>query len=151
MNLSPHFTLEELTHSQQAVRARSIDNTPNKSVLMNLTKIADLLEGVRQLLGERPIHISSGYRCTKLNTLIGGAKNSQHTLGLAVDFICPGYGTPKEICQSLLASGLKFDQMIYEGAWVHLSLAADDMLTRNQVLTAVFEPGRKTRYQAGLV
>jgi len=149
MNLSPHFTLEELTHSQQAVRGR-IDNTPSKSVLMNLNKIATLLEAVRQLLGEYPIQISSGFRCTKLNTLIGGAKNSQHTLGLAVDFLCPGYGTPKEICQSLLDSGLKFDQMICEGTWVHLSLADDDMPTRNQVLTAVFEPGRKTQYRQGL-
>ena len=117
---------------------------------MNLNKIATLLEAVRQLLGEYPIQISSGFRCTKLNTLIGGAKNSQHALGLAVDFICPGYGTPKEICQTLLDSGLKFDQMICEGTWVHLSLADDDMPTRNQVLTAVFEPGRKTQYRQGL-
>ncbi len=149
MNLTTHFTLEELTHSQQAVRGR-IDNTPNKAVLMNLHKIADLLEAVRQLLGEYPIQISSGYRCPKLNTLIGGAKNSQHTLGLAVDFICPDRGTPREICETLLASGLKFDQMICEGTWVHISLAAEGMPTRNQVLTAIFEPGRRTQYKEGL-
>lgn len=149
MNLSPHFTLEELTHSQQAVRAR-IDNTPNSTAMFGLTKITNLLEDVRQLLGQ-PIQISSGFRCTKLNTLIGGAKDSQHVLGLAVDFICPGYGTPKEICQTLLASGLKFDQMICEGTWVHLSLAIPGLPLRNQVLTAVFEPGRKTRYLEGLV
>lgn len=150
MNLSPHFTLEELTHSQQAVRAR-IDNTPNTAQLAGLNLIAGLLEEVRQLLGEHPIQISSGFRCTKLNTLIGGAKNSQHTLGLAVDFICPSYGTPKDICQAMLASGLKFDQMICEGTWVHLSLDDEGRPLRNQVLTAVFEPGRKTRYLDGLV
>lgn len=150
MNLSPHFTLEELTHSQLAVRAR-INNTPDKNALLNLTEMASLLESVRKLLGEYPINISSGYRCNKLNTLIGGSRSSQHLQGLAVDFICPGYGTPKEICQSLLDSGLKFDQMIYEGTWVHLSLAALGMQPRLQVLTAVFEPGRKTRYQEGLV
>lgn len=149
MNLTPHFTLEELTHSQQAVRAR-IDNTAVGIALFNLHKIAKLLEDVRELLGN-PIQISSGFRCTKLNTLIGGSKTSQHTLGLAVDFICPARGTPKEICQTLLDSGLKFDQMIQEGTWVHLSLAADDMPTRNQVLTAVFEPGRRTQYLEGLV
>lgn len=149
MNLSPHFTLEEMTHSQQAVRAR-IDNTPDRNALLNLTEIAGLLESVRELLGEHPINISSGYRCNKLNTLIGGSRSSQHTMGLAVDFICPGYGTPKEICQSLLASGLKFDQMICEGTWVHLSLAALGMQPRLQVLTAVFEPGRKTQYLKGL-
>lgn len=150
MNLTPHFTLEELTHSQQAVRAR-IDNTPSKSVTLNLTKVAELMEEVRQLLGQHPINISSGYRCNKLNTLIGGAKNSAHTIGLAVDFICPGYGTPKEICQTLLASGLQFDQMICEGTWVHLAVAAPASSARNQVLTAVFEPGRKTQYREGLV
>lgn len=150
MNLSPHFTLEELTHSQQAVRAK-IDNTPDSTVLFGLTQIANLLEEVRQLLGEHPINISSGYRCTKLNTLIGGARTSQHVLGLAVDFICPSYGTPKEICQTLLASGLKFDQMICEGTWVHLSLSAVGAALRNDVMTAVFEPGRKTRYLEGLV
>jgi hypothetical protein len=149
MNLSPHFTLEELTHSQQAVRAR-IDNTPNTPQRACLELIANLLEDVRQLLGH-PIQISSGFRCNKLNSLIGGAKNSQHVLGLAVDFICPGYGTPKEICQTLLASGLKFDQMICEGTWVHLSLEVRGQPMRNQVLTAVFEPGRKTRYLEGLV
>ncbi|MEI7456588.1 MAG: D-Ala-D-Ala carboxypeptidase family metallohydrolase [Nitrosomonadales bacterium] len=148
MNLSPHFTLEELTHSQQAVRAK-IDNTPDSTVLFGLTQIANMLEEVRQLLAH-PIQISSGFRCTKLNTLIGGKKNSQHVLGLAVDFICPGYGTPKEICQTLLASGLKFDQLICEGTWVHLSLAIPGLPLRNQVLTAVFESGRKTRYLAGL-
>lgn len=149
MNLSPHFTLEELTHSQQAVRAK-IDNTPDSTVMFGLTQIANLLEEVRQLLGEHPIQISSGYRCTKLNTLIGGAKDSQHRLGLAVDFICPGRGTPKEICQVLQASGLKFDQMICEGTWVHLSLAIPGLPLRNQILTAIFQPGRKTRYLEGL-
>jgi len=149
MNISPNFTLDELTHSQQAIRS-NIDNTPNKSVLINLSIIASLLESVRKLLGEHPILISSGYRCAKLNTMIGGSKNSQHVMGLAVDFICPKYGTPKEICQLLLSSGLQFDQMICEGTWVHLSLADDDMPTRNQVLTAVFEPGRKTQYRQGL-
>lgn len=149
MNLTPHFTLEELTHSQQAVRAR-IDNTPDRNALLNLTEMASLLESVRKLLGEYPINISSGYRCNKLNTLIGGSKSSQHLQGLAVDFICPGYGTPKEICQSLLDSGLKFDQMIYEGTWVHLSLAEPARPLRGEVLTAIFEPGRKTQYKEGL-
>jgi hypothetical protein len=148
--ISPHFTLEELTHSQQAVRAK-IDNTPDAAVLVGLTQIANLLEEVRRILGEYPIHISSGYRCPKLNTLIGGARDSQHRLGLAVDFTCPEHGSPKEICQTLLAAGLKFDQLIYEGTWVHLSLAATGSALRNEVLTAVFEVGCKTRYLKGLV
>lgn len=150
MNLTPHFTLEELTQSHLAVRAR-IDNTPDRSAVFNLSRVAELLEEVRLLLGEHSIQISSGYRCTKLNTLIGGSKTSQHMQGLAVDFICPGYGTPREICQVIRDYGLQFDQLIFEGTWVHLSLADVGEPLRNEVLTAVFEPGRKTQYKEGLV
>lgn len=150
MNLTPHFTLEELTHSQQAVRAR-IDNTPDKAVLFNLKQIASLLEDVRYMLGYKSILVSSGYRCTKLNTLIGGAKNSQHMLGLAVDFTCPTFGTPRQICQQLLDMGLQFDQLICEGTWVHVSIPSRSEVARRECLTAVFEPGRRTQYREGLV
>lgn len=150
MNLSEHFTLDELTQSQHAVRA-CIDNTPtDQVVLSNLTLTARLLEEVRQLLGAHPILVSSGYRCPKLNTLIGSVNTSQHTLGLAVDFTCPSFGTPKQICQHLIDVGLQFDQLICEGTWVHLSHASPGMPLRHEVLTAVFEPGMKTRYTRGL-
>jgi hypothetical protein len=149
MNLTEHFTLEELTQSQNAVRA-CIDNTPDEAALDNLKVTAQHLEAVRELLGDLPILISSGYRCQKLNTLIGSVRTSQHTQGLAVDFTCPAFGTPKQICQRLLDKDLQFDQMICEGTWVHLSHALHGEPLRNEVLTAVFKPGQKTSYQRGL-
>ena len=151
MQLSPHFTLEELTHSQQAVRA-SIDNTPTDQVVIeNLRTTADMLEAVREVLGGHPILVSSGYRCPKLNTLIGSSGTSQHPKGLAVDFTCPAFGTPKQICQHLIDEGFNFDQLICEGTWVHISHADAGHPFRREVLTAVFKPGEKTRYLPGLV
>ena len=149
MNLSPNFTLEEFTHSQHAVRA-GIPNTASPEIRTNLSRLAWLLEDVRVRLGDKPIVISSGYRCAKLNTLIGSVSTSQHVKGLAVDFTCPAYGSPRHICLDLIASGLRFDQLICEGSWVHISLAEPFAPLRNEVLTAVFATGRKTQYVRGL-
>lgn len=119
MNLSPHFTLEELTATQH----RGIDNTPPSDVLENLKTTANQLEAVRALLG-CPLIISSGYRCAELNRAVGGQPNSQHLTGQAVDFIAPQFGTPAEVTAKLAASGLKFDQLIKEfDRWTHISFA----------------------------
>ena len=122
MNLSTHFTLDEMTLSQTADR-RSIDNTPPPSIVEALKKTALGLEGVRTLLGA-PIVISSGYRSPLLNQVVGGTKNSQHTTGQAVDFIAPGYGSPAEIVRTIVKAGLAFDQCILEfDRWVHISFS----------------------------
>lgn len=144
MNLSTHFTLAELTASQMAVR-RGIDNKPPGDIIKNLEHLALGLEGVRTLLG-CPLIINSGYRSPALNTAVGGARDSQHKLGLAADFIAPGFGTPVQVARAIAASGLKFDQLICEGTWVHVSFTADP---RRQVLTATFKEGR-VFYSPGL-
>lgn len=144
MNLSTHFTLAELTSSQTAVR-RGIDNTPPEDVVKNLEHLALGLEGVRMLLG-CPIIINSGYRSPELNRVVGGARDSQHKLGLAADFIAPGFGSPVQVARAIAASGIKFDQLICEGTWVHISFTATP---RRQVLTAKFKDGG-VRYSPGL-
>lgn len=122
MNLSKHFTLAEMTTSQEAAR-RGLDNTPGLEAVDNLRWLASLLEEVRDLLGH-PIVISSGYRSPKVNSSIGGAKNSQHVQGLAADFICPGYGDPYEVARAISESAIKYDQLILEyGRWVHISIS----------------------------
>ncbi|QDX22119.1 DUF882 domain-containing protein [Pandoraea pnomenusa] len=146
--LTLHFTLDELTHSQTADR-RSIDNTAPDDVVANLTRLAQTLERVRVVLGSRPMTISSGYRSPDLNRAVGGARNSAHLYGLAADFICPGYGTPLQICKAIAASNIEFDQLIQEGTWVHLGLAKSGEKARRQVLTAKFVNGAAT-YQEGL-
>lgn len=148
MLLTDHFALSELTQSETAAR-RGIDNTPSSAIVENLTRTAQTLERVRALLGSKPILISSGYRSPALNKAIGGASNSAHVQGLAADFICPGYGSPLDICKRLVSAGLEFDQLIQEGTWVHIGLAASGQRPRQQVLTAHFGGG-STSYSTGL-
>jgi zinc D-Ala-D-Ala carboxypeptidase len=133
--LTPHFSLEEFTDSQTAAR-NGIHNVPAEGshARMNLHRTAKVMERVREIL-KAPILISSGYRSPKVNALVGGSKNSAHTHGLAVDFTCPGFGSPFTICRCLEQSldELEIDQLIHEFAtWVHLGLRDKP---RHQTLT----------------
>ena len=153
MTLSEHFSLDELTASDTAIR-KAIDNSPPPAVTERLRMLAATLEQVRSLLGNNSIRISSGYRCLTLNRAIGSGDLSAHVLGYAVDFTCPGFGTPKEVANKIAESPIKFDQLICEGVtprapggtWVHLSV---DPRNRREVLTAHFGKG-KTSYTKGI-
>jgi hypothetical protein len=84
------------------------------------------MEKVRTILGDKPILISSGYRSPQVNAAVGGSVNSQHMSGMAVDFSCPGFGTPLAICKELEPhmKELGIDQLIHEyDTWVHLGLS----------------------------
>lgn len=131
--LSLHFSLEELTRSSTAVRL-GIDNTPTDEIIEHLKVAADGMEQVRAILGSQ-IHVDSGYRCEALNAAVKGAKTSAHMEGYAVDFVCPGFGTPLEIVHLIEKSTIAFDQCIQEGTWVHISF---DPQLRRRVLTAHF-------------
>lgn len=142
--LTPHFSLEELTLSQSAQRM-GIDNTPSSDDLANLQRLAATMEKVRALLNDKPILISSGFRCPEVNSAVGGARASAHCKGLAVDFTCPGYGSPRDIVALLrrYMGELEIDQLIHEfDAWVHLGLRAGEArcqcLTINRHGTSVF-------------
>ena len=147
MQLSEHFSLKEFTYSEIATR-KGIDNTPNTEMLENLRMLALRLEGVRDVLS-MPIHITSGYRSPKLNAAIGSKPTSSHVNGLAVDFICPSFGDPLEICHKLKEhwAEIEFDQLIYEGDWVHISCSDDH--PRHEILTAHFMNG-SVLYSRGL-
>ena len=140
MKLSPHFNLAEFTQSQTAVR-KGIDNTPNSVIINNLTIVAAYMETVRTLLNNLPISISSGYRSPALNKAVGGSPTSAHVNGWACDFICPSFGTPVQVVDKLKNSDLKFDQIIEEGTWVHISFAPT---MRKQVMKASFKNGKPT-------
>lgn len=130
--LSPHFSLAEMTYSETALRM-NIPNTPSPQIVENLTRLCERLEEVRTLLGG-PMIISSGYRCLELNRAIGSSYTSAHIKGLACDFTCPQAGDPKTICRKIIASPIKYDQVIWEyGAWVHFALAENE--ERMMVLT----------------
>jgi len=143
MKLSEHFSLEELTIT--SVRA---DNTPPQDLIAALTDTAHRMEDIRNLLDGKPIHINSGYRSKHVNEIVGGAVNSAHMTGHAVDFICPAFGTPLQVCLAISHSGIEFDQLIEEGQWVHISFAIP---MRRQVLTkagAAFAAGLKPQETA---
>lgn len=79
-----YFTIKEMTKSQTA-ELHHIDNTPTKEVVENLKKVMYILDIIRVHI-RKPIFINSGYRCERLNDMVGGVQNSMHTKGLAADF-----------------------------------------------------------------
>lgn len=128
LQLSPHFTLAELTTTQQ----RNLDNTPPAEIVEILRRTAKRMEVVRHLLGDRVITVNSGYRSAAVNRAVGGSKTSDHQTGHAVDFTCQDYGDSRRICGALASASLDFDQLIEEGRWVHISFGPR---ARRQVLT----------------
>lgn len=131
-HLSPHFILYEFVRSGTA-DDNDIDNTPTARHIDNLTSLcANILEPLRRRFG--PIVISSGYRCQRLNKLVGGVSTSQHCLGQAADIVVGD----KERAQRLAAfikANLDFDQLILDPAprWLHVSYRRKEK-NRHQVL-----------------
>ena len=118
MNLTSHFTLEELTITDH----REFDNNPNGDEVANLTRLAGFLEQVKGLLGGKPIMVNSAFRSKKVNDAVGSMDTSQHRLGCAADFRVPGM-TPDQVVRAVVSSKLPFDQVIREfDRWTHISI-----------------------------
>ena len=118
MNLSPHFTLAELTITDH----RQFDNTPTQIEISNLQRLAQFLEIVKATLGGKPVIITSGYRSKAVNDAVGSKDSSHHRLGLAADFRVPGM-TPDQVVKAIIAANLPFDQIIREfDRWTHISI-----------------------------
>lgn len=127
MNLSPHFTLEELTRSEVAAR-NGWDNTPNDDEVANLTRLAYLLEKVKEAVGGKPVMINSGFRSKQVNDAVGSKDSSQHRIGCAADIRVPGM-TPKQVVDACITASVLFDQIILEfDAWTHISVSSDPTL-----------------------
>ncbi len=117
-----------------------------QAVITNLGLVAAVMEGIRTLLGDRPIVVHSGYRSAEVNQAVGGVATSAHCRGLACDFVCPAFGTPAEVALAILRSDIEYDQLILEYGWVHVGLAQQGLLSRREALTkrspsAAYEPG----------
>jgi len=134
MNITPNFTLDELTASESAER-NGWDNTPTDAELENLKRLADMLEQVKVVLGGKPIMINSAFRSKKVNDAVGSKDTSQHRLGCAADLRVPGM-TPDEVVRKIVASGISFDQVIREfDRWTHISVPNSvDTAPRKQAL-----------------
>ena len=118
MNLTEHFTLEELTHTDH----RQFDNEPNEAELENIKRLAAFLEEVKTALGGRPIMVNSAFRSKQVNDAVGSKDTSQHRIGCAADIRVPGV-TPDEVVKTIIAAGLSYDQVIREfDRWTHVSI-----------------------------
>ena len=131
MNLTEHFTLEELTHTDH----REFDNTPNADQINNLERVAELLEQVKKMLGGKPIMVNSAFRSLQVNAAVGSKPTSRHCLGCAADIRVPGM-TPDEVVKTIRASDIQYDQLIREfDSWTHISVPNEVRMTpRNQTL-----------------
>jgi hypothetical protein len=148
VKLSPNFHLSEFIDSDHAER-NGIENIPDPLAIQSLFKLAELLEQVRKLLGDKVISVSSGFRSVELNKAIGGSRTSDHMRGEAADFVCRGFGTAAQVAAAIAKSDINFGQLIFEGTWVHISLP--NRAKNREVLTAKFVKGEKTRYLPGIV
>jgi zinc D-Ala-D-Ala carboxypeptidase len=131
MNLTPHFTLDELTVTDH----REFDNTPNEAEKANLARLAAFLEQVKGVLGGKPVMVNSAFRSKQVNDAVGSKDTSQHRIGCAADLRIPGM-TPDEVVRAVIASNLPFDQIIREfDRWTHISVPnTPDLKPRRQAL-----------------
>ena len=124
--LSPHFTLHELLASQTATRKRITEQfDPPKEIIENLKHLAvNLLEKLRVINSNKPLFLSSGYRCPRLNRAVGGVSTSQHLQGMAADVDFGSRKDNKDFFTKIKNSNIEFDQLLNEFnfSWVHISL-----------------------------
>lgn len=118
MNLTEHFTLEELTHTDH----REFDNVPNDAELENIKRLAEFLEQIKTVLGGKPIMVNSAFRSKQVNDAVGSKDTSQHRIGCAADIRVPSM-TPDQVVKAIMASDLGYDQVIREfDRWTHVSI-----------------------------
>jgi len=151
MKLSDNFSLHEFTRSQTATR-HSIDNTPSKKIIGNLQSLClGVLQPVRQHF-QKPMIISSGFRCAELNVKIGGSITSQHVQGQAADIEVLEVSNLE--LSDWVNKNLSFDQLILEfhnpdedphSGWVHVSFNSDN--NRHEYKEAYKNEEGKTRYR----
>lgn len=132
MNLN--FTISELVYSQKAIQ-NNINNMPDLNSLDNmLNLIIHCLQPIRDKL-KRPMIITSGYRCGRLNNLVGGKSTSQHLIGQAADFQVVGMSV-QDVINFIRINNFDFDQLIAEynknKSWIHISY--DKNKNRKQIL-----------------
>ena len=151
MKLSENFNLNEFTKSQTATR-HNIDNTPSMTEILNLTSLCErVLQPVRNNF-QKPMIISSGFRCKELNTKIGGSATSQHVVGQAADIEVLGVSNLD--LSDWIHHNLNYDQLILEfynekegphSGWVHVSF--DKTNNKHEYKEAYKNEQGQTRYR----
>jgi hypothetical protein len=132
--ISKYFSWEEVIRSAKA-ESLGIDNSIPEELKPKALYTAQNMDIVREHLG-KPILVSSWYRCLQLNRALGSKDTSDHLSAKAVDFTCPEFGTPLEVCKAIIRSGIKFKQLILEHTWVHISFSSNpELQNKSQVLS----------------
>ena len=136
--ITEHFSYKETQHSGYAI-THGVPNIPPAEIECAIAYTAQSMERVRAALGNKSIRITSWYRSPVVNKAVGSSPTSQHIKGEAVDFTCEGYGNPLAICKQLikLQDLIRFDQIILEPSWVHISFTLSSTKPRGQVLTLI--------------
>ena len=119
---SKYFTVNELTRSDVA-RQNGIENIPSQVVTLKLQQLIEqVLDPLRELWS-KPLLITSGYRCTQLNRIVGGVANSQHIAGEAADLTAGSRAENRALYEMAVRSKIPYDQIILEkgGLWIHIS------------------------------
>lgn len=138
-----YFTIDELTRSTTATK-RGIRNIPGSREVENLMLLIEhVLDPIRRKWGG-PITISSGYRCQKLNTLVGGSKTSSHMNGQAADMTVGGKDANWRLYTMLKESNIPFTKLIFEHNtsgiyWVHVSYVKDSKVH----ICYIYDPAHK--------
>ena len=126
-----YFTLEEMTASPTA-RRLGIDNTPSAQIVANLQQLVDNVLDPLRLHWGRPVIVTSGYRCPKLNKAVKGAAQSQHIYGQAADIrtVSDDRTENMRLLRTILDYKLPFDKLIAEYVddrgrpdWIHVSFS----------------------------
>ena len=133
MKITDHFSLEELTFSETAVR-NHLENQPATAQLDNMRLLCvTMLEPIRDAFGA--IRVTSCYRALPVNRLVGSKDTSAHVDGRAAD-IQVATMRPLVLARAIDELDLGFDQLIHEfGAWVHVGIAPAGIAPRRQLLT----------------
>lgn len=125
-----YFTIKELCDSIIAKDYGINNHTISATVADNLIRLVDnVLDPLRTAYG-KPITVNSGYRCEKLNRIVKGVANSQHTLGEAADITTGSKKENKKLFEMIQKLNLPFDQLIWEKGdalgpvWVHVSFSS---------------------------
>ena len=143
MSKFANFTLAEFIRSDTAAR-RGIDNTPDFDDVDRLEELVEkFIQPLRSAYG-KPIIVSSGYRCERLNRAVGGVSNSVHIKGWAADLQISGniakFNEFVEFVKRWVKEkNIQFDQLLIENSgrtyWLHVGLRSNNGAQRRQVKT----------------